>query len=190
MPALAPGSRGLKILLADTLRLRGIELLGSSRDRGPAVERLREASRILDDVALETPSSAASLAGAWLQLAEALAAGDPAQGSRGLGALARALEEVMLPADGGTGWEERFAGSILKSLLDLEATTRAGSPAGDSLSLLISIHSIQAILAERLAEGGQGDRPDAGLKKLLRAALRDLLQRAPHLQDRVPDGLR
>ncbi|MAG58180.1 MAG: hypothetical protein CMJ83_17985 [Planctomycetes bacterium] len=186
---LATGARHVHRLLADALRMRALELLLKSGDAPGAASLLAEAVGHLDQAGA-TDTTARRLAIAWSGVVLALRDRDPVRAAAALGPLAAAIREVDPPNQGGTGTEERLAGAILRWALDLGRSVAIDGPAVDALSLAVAIHNIQALLEARLEPIRTDPGADQAFRKELRALVKDVVRRAPHLQGRVPTELR
>ncbi len=186
--ALAPGSGRARILLTDALRMRGIELLlteGPAPAHAPLARAAVEARRLAGTEA----GPVGLLAASWADIAAGLAGDGPLKVADGLAAAARALRELPPPFEG-MAEEDTLLASILKPALDFCVARASISPPADGLSATLALHSMRALLDERARAGGVEGVADPGFDAQLRVLVAVLLDRAPDLRDRVPQGLR
>jgi tetratricopeptide (TPR) repeat protein len=173
--------RNLAMQLADALRMRGLEQLLAEKDPKAAHGTLTRAREILPGDGTLGRQRLMADAGIVAGLAE-----------KRLRALLEGLSElraVLATLSEGEGVEDALAMAILLPALKLGAEL-AGSEAPDAiLSLLVSVHNILPLLEGRLGLS-QDSVQSAEVRGGLRVLARLLTERAPHLEEHIPDPWR
>lgn len=182
---LSNGDRRNQLFLAAAEHEATVEALISGR-QDEALDLARSAVLNLAAARLEPTSPLPGIFSAYVQVCEAAAKSEVPRLTEALSTLTAGIESLPPPAESGTGTEDLLLLAILPSLVDFVAKGARPGRESEVLSLILAVHSMSRRIVGRRGPSSDLPNDDAAILPALRAAVGEVLRRAPELRGGVP----